>query len=115
MVRAIMIAVTVMVLIGVAVAIANIVAPTGNTLLVICKEYEKELAGRDYNSFKAGMCKGSISGMWNMSTRVCSPPEATAKQAVLVVIKHLSKSQAQLHRSSIYLVEEALRQAWPCY
>ena len=111
MMRTIMMAVTVLVLIGVGVAIANIVALTGNTLLAILREYEKELAGRDYNSFKAGMCEGSIGGMWNMSPRVCSPPEVTVKQAVLVVIKHLSKSPTQLHRPSIDLVEEALRKA----
>ena len=35
MMRTIMMAVTVLVLIGVGVAIANIVAPTGNTLLAI--------------------------------------------------------------------------------
>ena len=63
MMRVILIAVTVLVLIGVAVPIANVMAPTGNALLVICREYGKMLAGRDYNSVKAWMCEASIGGM----------------------------------------------------
>ena len=34
--------------------------------------------------------------------------------AVLIVIKHLKRNSAQLHRAAGYLVEEALREARPC-
>jgi hypothetical protein len=37
-----------------------------------------------------------------------------ARQAVHIVIKYLKENPAQFHRSGALLVEEALREAWPC-
>ena len=90
-------------------------ALSGNDLLEPCREYEKHNAGQAAAGHKTGHCMGFISGVvWASPDDGCWPAGANLGQAILIVIKYLKENPAQLHRAAGYLVEETLREAWPC-
>jgi hypothetical protein len=58
---------------------------------------------------------GSIEDAWIVSTNGgCTPGGVNVGQVTLVAIKHLKENLAQLHPPAVSLVEDTLREAWPC-
>ena len=58
---------------------------------------------------------GYITGViWASPDDGCPPAGTNFGEMTLVVISYLKRNSAQLHRAAGYLVEEALREAWPC-
>jgi hypothetical protein len=123
MIRAVMIAAVVLMLsAGSAAAVMLRPGPpapagtvTGSRLLHDCHEYEKREAGQSYDRLPLGTCMGYITGViWASPDDGCPPAGTNFGEMTLIVISYLKRNSAQLHRAAGYLVEEALREAWPC-
>jgi len=96
------------------------VPTTGEELRAICSAYEKNKAGQVTDNpgqqrADLAACVGFIAGTGFVSQNAgCPPEDHPPGQEVEIVIKYLKKHSLQLHRPASHLVEEALREAWPC-
>ena len=78
------------------------------------------LAHKDHDllsAYRQGVCAGEVQGVWATASavgRVCSPPQATVGQAVLVVMRFINTRPARMHEPFSFLALEALTTAWPC-
>jgi hypothetical protein len=112
------------------VAVACFMASTGatgahsetdtNSANLIMPACEGFLAHNDHDllsAYRQGICAGEVQGVWataNAVGRVCSPPQATVGQAVLVVMRFINARPARMHEPFSLLALEALTTAWPC-
>ena len=107
-------------LIPIMVACCSEMPKTGEELLLVCHEYEKTKAGqvtenRDRQMAGFSTCVGFIVGTEVGSLNAgCAPEDRPPEQEIEVVIKYLKENLSLLHRPASLLVEEALREAWPC-
>jgi len=91
-----------------------------NSANVIMPACEGFLAHKDHDllsAYRQGICAGEVQGVWataNALGRVCSPPQATVGQAVLVVMRFINARPARMHEPFSFLALEALTTAWPC-
>jgi len=91
-----------------------------NSANVIMPACEGFLAHKDHDllsAYRQGICAGEVQGVWATASelgRVCSPPQATVGQAVLVVMRFINARPARMHEPFSFLALEALTTAWPC-
>lgn len=80
----------------------------GNELLAYCTAHSSEI-------FRAGQCFGFINGVTTTSTDLgCVPENVTRRQAKDIIILYLEQNPHRRHLGSSHLVEESLRNAFPC-
>jgi hypothetical protein len=102
-------------------------AGTGTELVQSCRRYFEFLgrtgAGREEaierGPFGMGYCAGLLHGVVEvvetlMPDRICRPPQATAAQAVWVVVQYLENNPLALPENDTELVLRALENTYRC-
>jgi hypothetical protein len=92
---------------------------SGNDFLKYCQASVKSLDNpyvqmSEIETFDDGMCRGMVTGIFEISSRSCPSEGSTVGQAIRVVFKFLQDHPEKLHLRASELTERALAQAFPC-
>ena len=88
----------------------------GNYLAKDMFEQEKSDNDNSKNMFSVGNYSGYITGVADTTAGIiwCPLSNVTIGQITKIVSKYLTNNPEKLHLSADYLVEEALKSAFPC-
>ncbi|MGF6199793.1 Rap1a/Tai family immunity protein [Pseudomonas laurylsulfatiphila] len=123
--KALLMAVALVGLLGSGAAMAADQRFDGNELLGQCQQYIKAMDGeRSYNHIDAGLCGGFVPGVASTvsflkndlkkDAKFCTPIGATNGQLVRIVVKYLSDNPKLLDMDRTRLVWYAFVDAYPC-
>lgn len=80
-----------------------------------CRDILEE--GHSTSEFVQGLCAGEVSATWTVlqeMNQVCSPAQASANDALIVVLNYALNLPNRRNDRFAILVVEALRKAWSC-
>jgi hypothetical protein len=88
----------------------------GNTLAEWMVEYEKSDNDNSKDPFMVALYDGYVTGVADTLYDIswCSPGNITIGQVLKIVSKYLNNNPQNLHSSAYSLVEQALKEAFPC-
>jgi len=97
---------------------------TGNYLMQNCEEGKKAGVRNKVKAFDLGLCMGFINGAWDTLTLLqesiygkrifCAPEGVNLGQVKKIVEKYFNDHPEKMHRESTYLINDSLREAFPC-
>jgi hypothetical protein len=99
--------------------LASSVAPTQTTsypaseLLKDCR-YSLGERARVPRPFETGFCIGLVAGASYVDAKSCAPENAPIGELMRVVLEYIEVRPQRLHEPFMKLVQEALRNKWPC-
>lgn len=88
----------------------------GNELAKEMVEYEKSDNDNTVEWYRSGEYSGYVTGVADSTNSIswCPPRNVIASQIIKVVSKYLNNNPESLHFSAKSLVEEALKESFPC-
>ena len=88
----------------------------GNELAEWMVEYEKSDNDNSKDPFMVALYDGYVTGVADTLYDIswCSPGNITIGQVLKIVSKYLNNNPENLHFSAYSLVEQALKEAFPC-
>lgn len=66
------------------------------------------------NGYNAGLCVGTINAVVFIRDDICLSDGVSRDQATRVVVRYFETHPELLHFDGVTLVQDALREAWPC-
>ncbi|PMZ76949.1 Rap1a/Tai family immunity protein [Pseudomonas sp. FW305-70] len=123
--KALLMAVAVVGMLGSGAVIAATPRYDGNELLGQCQQYIRAADGEaSFNQVDAGVCAGYVQGVESTvgfysddlanDAKFCVPNGVTNGQLVRIVVKYLKDNPKQLNLTRTGLVWSALKDAYPC-
>jgi hypothetical protein len=89
---------------------------TSYTAGELLKDYKYSLGERTRvpRPFETGFCIGLVAGASYVDPKSCAPENAPIGELMRVVLEYIEVRPQRLHEPFMNLVQEALRNKWPC-